>query len=177
MSQSPNLHTISSSTPLSRSLETRSPPKMDPQKAATIAALLAKLAVIYPRQDFTSGQADVLIATYVEDLCGFAVVDIEDAIRTYRRNPKSKFFPAIGELIDLAQKAAKERGSSSADVRPCIPECGESRPAMWWLLSNEATAHCPTGLWQPHWKESEIPEREKERYFKWKAAKQARGEL
>lgn len=158
-----NPHTTNS-LPVPLPSQNRSTP--DPQKLQTIAAKLAELATIYHRADFSEAQAQILIKTYVSDLAEFAIVDIEDAIRTYRRNPKSKFFPLVGELIELAQKAAAGRRSVPGGPR-MVPEFGEPRPILWWLRRRK--------VWEPHWKESEIPANEREPYFRWKAAQEAKG--
>src|SRR3954466_2645273 len=59
-------HTINSSLALQRSSESNS--RKDPQKTATIALLLSRLAVHFYRPDFTEGQARSMIGDMVGDL-------------------------------------------------------------------------------------------------------------
>jgi hypothetical protein len=72
-------------------------------KDEAIVALLFELATLYWRPDFTPDQAKVVIRQYLEDLRDFAVKDIAHAIRTYRRNPESKFFPHPGALRGILE--------------------------------------------------------------------------
>lgn len=108
----------------------------------------------YFSRDFTAEQAKVVIADYVQDLSEFAVCDIEDAIRQYRRDPLAEFFPKPGRLCELCSGArsdriARENCKPGSAPKNLVPEFGESRPIRWW--------DHPKQLWRPHWKESEIP--------------------
>lgn len=113
--------------------------------------MLARLAAHYYRPDFTEGQARSLIGDYCHDLQEFEVADVLEAVRLYRRDPASKFFPPVGTLRKLAVLSAKDRRERfEAEQRgPLKPECGDSRPNMWWCQRR--------ALWKPHWRESEIP--------------------
>lgn len=68
------------------------------QKDEAILVLLAKLAVVYWRPDFTAGQAKQLYTQYLDDLRPFGFKDIAAAIETYRQNPENKFYPLPGQL-------------------------------------------------------------------------------
>lgn len=74
------------------------------QKDEAILLLLAKLAVVYWRPDFTAGQAKQLYSQYLDDLRDFAFQDIADAIEKYRRDPENKFYPSPGQLRGLIAK-------------------------------------------------------------------------
>lgn len=71
------------------------------QKDDAILAVLAKLAMIYWRPDFTPGQAKHLYAQYLDDLREFAFADIVEAAQKYRRDAANKFFPLPGQLRGL----------------------------------------------------------------------------
>ena len=71
------------------------------QKDEAILLLLAKMALVYWRPDFTPAQAKQLYAQYLDDLRPFAFADIAEAFQTYRQNPENKFFPTPGQLRGL----------------------------------------------------------------------------
>lgn len=71
------------------------------QKDEAILLLLAKLAVVYWRPDFTAGQAKQLYTQFLDDLREFAFADIAEAIEKYRRDPENKFYPLPGQLRGL----------------------------------------------------------------------------
>jgi hypothetical protein len=123
-------------------------PKIDRQKAEQLSTLLRRLAIPYYRPDFTEQQATALIADYILDLAEFAICDVEEAARVYRKDPKSEFFPKPGVLCKLASDARKERNARS-DRKPMKLEFGEARPLMWWTQ--------PVQLWRSNWRESETP--------------------
>lgn len=123
--------------------------KIDRQKAQQLSTLLRRLAVAFYSPDFTQEQASVVIADYILDLGGFAIVDVEDAIRAYRRDPKAQFFPKPGILYSLAAAAQKERRESERHRAAKSPQFGEGRPIMWWTQ--------PRKFWKPHWRESDVP--------------------
>lgn len=100
-----NLHTISF-LPVFRDTSPASPP--NPEKAKQVAILLAKLAVHYYRPDFTEAAAQSLIGDMVEDLHKFPIVDTEQAIKQYRRDPKNRFFPNSGQLIAILRPEGSE---------------------------------------------------------------------
>ena len=74
------------------------------QKDEAILLLLAKLAVVYWRPDFTAGQAKQLYTQYLDDLRPFAFKDIAAAIETYRQDPENKFYPLPGQLRGIITK-------------------------------------------------------------------------
>lgn len=74
------------------------------QKDEAILILLAKLALVYWRPDFTPMQAEQLYMQYLDDLREFSFKDIAWAIATYRRDPESKFYPSPGQLRGLLAK-------------------------------------------------------------------------
>lgn len=73
------------------------------QKDEAILLLLARLALLYWRPDFTPGQAKQLYVQYLEDLRDFAFSDVSEAIQKYRRNPENKFFPLPGQLRGIIE--------------------------------------------------------------------------
>lgn len=113
--------------------------------------MLGKLAVHYYRPDFTEGQARQLILDYLDDLADFPLHVTEKAIRAYRCDPGSEFFPKLGRLIELAKRAERD---AEAPSKP-LPALRESRSIRWW-------SQCKL-LWKPHWRESEVPMGEKVR--------------
>lgn len=137
-------HTIASSLEVRRTSEASGMTQTTQRaKAARISALLAQLAPQYYRPDFGPAQAQALFAAFVEDLEVFDILDIEQAIRAYRQDPKNKFFPTSGQIRALANAAAIERAKAERH-RP-VPT--DTRPIYWWLLP----------VWKAHWRESEIP--------------------
>lgn len=86
----------------------------------------------------------------VDDLVEFAVSDVETAIRLYRQDPKSKYFPSPGVLRKLAGDERRERNKAtkSRKLRTEWVE-GTSRPIRWWGL--------PRTLWKQEWRETEVP--------------------
>lgn len=77
------------------------------QKDEAILALLARLALVYWRPDFTPGQAKQLYSQYLEDLRGFAFADIVDAFKKYRQNGENRFYPTPGQLVDIITTVPK----------------------------------------------------------------------
>lgn len=146
---------LADTMPFSQRPQALSETKSDPQKNATIAVLLAKLAVHYYRPNFTENQAKSLIGDLVEDICEFSVAQIEVAIRQYRQAASSKYFPTSGQLREILfanKKHADEMATKwvGSEGKPLVPQFGESRPHFWWMK--------PRQLWQVHWREDEIPE-------------------
>lgn len=130
-----------------------------------ITTRLAALAPVYYRPDFGEAQAKALFSAFVEDLCDFAVCDLEEAIRGYRRDARNKFFPTPAQIRTLAQAAYKDR--LDADEYRSRPAPKESRPQMWWLLSR----------WKPDWHESDIPAEHVEAYRARRARQEQRQRL
>jgi hypothetical protein len=116
---------------------------------AQIAQLLAALSSHYYRPDFTEAQSRRLIADMVQDLEEFPVAEIEAAIRQYRRDPKSRFFPTSGALRGLIAQARRERAERDRLPRKIKPL---GRPLMWWTLPRSWWSK-----WSHDWKESEVP--------------------
>jgi hypothetical protein len=92
-----------------------------------------------------------MIADYVLDLAEFAICDVEDACKAYRKDPASEFFPKPGQLFKLASVARRDRNAAEkfAETRGRIPEEKDQRPILWWMQS--------TKCWPRHWRESEVP--------------------
>jgi hypothetical protein len=132
-----------------------------------VTTALMGLSVHYYRPDFTEGQARVLIRDMLEDLGEFTASQVNNAIRSYRQDPKSKYFPTSGQLRELASGARREE-RLACDTKPVRLEFGDSRPLKWWCQSQK--------MWQRHWREDEIPQEHKAQYFaiKAKRAKAAR---
>ena len=120
-----------------------------------LTAMLAKLAQHYYRPDFTEGQARQLIRDYLSDLEEFDLRDVEAGITAYRRDPKAKFFPTVGQLRERVLEAQKDRlvAASYGNAAKATPQFGESRPTRWWQI--------PKTLWREGWRESEVPWDEK----------------
>ncbi len=67
------------------------------------AVILGKLALHYYRPDFTQEQVKMLMGDYLDDLEKYSASNVAHACEEYRRQPDSKFFPKIGELIAMMQ--------------------------------------------------------------------------
>lgn len=72
--------------------------EVEAQKDDAILVLLAKLALVYWRPDFTPQQAKQLYSQYLDDLRPFAFKDVAWAVEKYRQDPESKFYPTPGQL-------------------------------------------------------------------------------
>ena len=66
--------------------------------------MLAQLALMYWRPDFSPAQVKQFMAMYLEDLRPFPMEEISDAIKSYRREPDTKFFPTVGQLLAYITK-------------------------------------------------------------------------
>lgn len=106
-----------------------------------------RLAIAF-NPNLSPDQAKVFITDYILDLAEFAVTDVEEAIRAYRRDEKQFTFPKPGLLYKLASLARRDR-TQRATAKPIKPQFGDQRPIMWWTQS--------LWLWKPHWRETEIP--------------------
>lgn len=146
--------TITSSLQVQRSSESSilTGIKGDKQKAQTIILLLSRLAVHHYRPEFTEAMSKSIIQDMVGDLVEFTVPDIEKAIETYRRMAfapgKFKPFPDSGMLRKLANDERRHREDMAK--RPALKaQWNGARPSRWWQQ--------PRQIWQPHWRESEVP--------------------
>ena len=72
---------------------------MTPRKQ--IAAILARLSLHYHRPDYSQAQAKLLFEDYLNDLEPYSPRDVEIACEEYRRKPESKYFPKVGELLEI----------------------------------------------------------------------------
>lgn len=72
---------------------------MTPRKQ--ISAILARLSLHYWRPDYSPEQAKLVMEDYLDDLAGHTPEQVSKACEQYRKNPDSKFFPKIGEIIEL----------------------------------------------------------------------------
>jgi len=77
--------------------------------AGGVAALLARLQGHYHRPDLGTAQLSALYEDYIEDLRDLPEGILMEAIRDYRRDPASKFFPKVGELIEFVRLAERRR--------------------------------------------------------------------
>ncbi len=72
-------------------------------KEKAILVLLAKLALVYWRPDFTPSQAKQLYDQYLDDLQEYPFADISEACQKYRRDGENKFFPTPGQLRSIIE--------------------------------------------------------------------------
>lgn len=126
---------------------TRSTAKPDPAKSQMIAAMIVKLASHYHRPDFGPEQAKHMALDFIEDLSDYTIGEIDNSIKAYRRDAKSKFFPTPGHLIAIIVAARKERADMDKISTKPLPN--DPRPHLWWMQSRT--------LWKPHWLECEVP--------------------
>ena len=86
------------------------------QKDEAIIVLLAKLAIVYWRPNFTPGQVKQLYSQYLDDLREFAFIDIAEAIEKWRRSGEV-FYPLPGQLRSLITTPYKWDPSPRNHVR------------------------------------------------------------
>lgn len=72
---------------------------MTPRKQ--VAAILARLSFHYWRPDYSQEQARMVMEDYLNDLEHISPASVEKACAEYRKKPDSKFFPKVGEILDL----------------------------------------------------------------------------
>ena len=130
----------------------------DAAKRSAVLMLLARLALVYWRPDFTAEQAKLMYSDYADDLAEFSFEAIEYAVRMYRRDGANKFFPTPGQLCEIAnafrteQARARPYTDPLADTDPAerarALRC-RSRPILWWYQRRE--------LWNADWHERDIP--------------------
>lgn len=107
-----------------------------------------------------------MIGDFVADLEEFPVAEIEVALQIYRRDSKNKFFPTPGAVREIILTGRRERAAlakSSDRKKPMV----ESRPILWWTQ--------PPYLWQPTWREADIPEADQLGFRRRLAAKRKAG--
>lgn len=109
--------------------------------------MLAKLASHYWRPDFSPAQAASMTADYADDLGDCTIPEIEIAIIEYRRDPANQFFPKSAQLRAIIAANRKHRADLDR-IGPPITSV-QNRPICWWMK--------PRALWQPHWRESDVP--------------------
>lgn len=97
-------------------------------KDEQIITMLMQLALMYWRPDFNPGQQKQLLVMYLEDLRPYAISAIHEAIRLYRTDKDSKFFPASGQLLayittkpdwevcSTAQHIARQRRDAESEL-------------------------------------------------------------
>jgi hypothetical protein len=108
--------------------------------------MLAQLAVVFYRPDFSEGQAKQLIGIMVEDLISYPLPEIDQALKIYRRDPDAKYFPRSGQIIEIILAGRRERAQSDKIGPRIVPV---SRPLMWW--------HRPKSRWNVGWIEADVP--------------------
>ena len=75
----------------------------------TVGAILSRLALHFPRPDFTEAQAKLLLADILRDLVAFSPAEINKACAEWRSNPKNRFYPTSGQLIGLMRPHSEPR--------------------------------------------------------------------
>lgn len=82
-----------------------------PQLATPLdfAETLSRLALHYWRPDFAPGDAAKLNADYLHDLQGVTAEELKEACREWRTDPLNKFYPKVGELLELLGDKIAER--------------------------------------------------------------------
>lgn len=146
----PQVHTINS-TPASGYSSQALTKTLTAAEQKQLGIMLMRLASHYWRPDFSPNQVNEMLADYAADLGSCDLTEIEIAIAEYRRTPvtpgRLKVFPGSDILLALVLAHRKHR----ADLEKLGPPIKEfdSRPICWWMQ--------PKTLWQPHWRESEVP--------------------
>lgn len=85
----------------------------DPKR---LIAHLRALAVTHPMQELSEAEASLKFRIFCEDLRNVPEAVIEAACRSYRRDPKNRFFPTPGQLLALCEPemraiGARQRGA------------------------------------------------------------------
>jgi hypothetical protein len=69
-----------------------------------VRTVLSALFVIYPQPKRDAAEWAVWWMTYMEDLEGFPMFALTQAVRDYRRDPASEWFPKPGALVALCNR-------------------------------------------------------------------------
>lgn len=100
-----------------------------PASPQEIAAELGKLSLHYWRPDFNEAQAKQLYSDYIKDL-QFPLGVLQSAIGSYRRNPKSKWYPKVGELVALCEPLYASRlADRKAIEKRLVPDEEDTLPS------------------------------------------------
>lgn len=128
--------------------------------------MLYRLIPHFPRIDLTQEQITSKFRDMTEDLAPYTLPEIDVAIRQFRTDPKNKFYPGSGALIDLILRERRDRRDMAR--APGTPgrtpfEFGDSRPSAWEYQRKR--------FWASHWSADDLnkardPER-RARYDAW----------
>lgn len=133
-------------------LQSEKPTPEKPQednRNGQIVALLVKLNSHFPQSKLNEQQAKHKALDFLEDLKEYTVAEIDNAIRDYRTNPESEYFPTPGKLLKILAANKVHRAQVLAIGKPAAFEFGEGRPLKWWYR--------PKSSWNDTWREHEVP--------------------
>lgn len=99
-----------------------------PAGVEAVKSTLGMMFAIYPQPERSREEWAAWWAAYIEDLSEFPLASLEAAVREYRRQGDSEFFPKPGTLRQLAAKhrapyvgaLARARMASKQPIRPMI---------------------------------------------------------
>jgi hypothetical protein len=75
---------------------------------------LGALSLHFWRPDFTPEQAKLIFGDFSRDLAGVTSDELTDACAEWRKNPKNRFFPTPGQLLELVQSRLSARARDKA---------------------------------------------------------------
>jgi hypothetical protein len=81
-----------------------------------VTSALLKLLLVCPWRKGEKAEQSARLDIYLTDLEGFPVPTIERACDAYRKRPESKFFPAVGELVELCREL-DPKGEKPEEIR------------------------------------------------------------
>lgn len=134
------------------SLRPQSLPSLPPTPATPqeIIVELSRLSVVMAHQSAMTKEDQALrFAALCEDLKGKTVDEIRDGCRRYRRNPKNRFFPTPGELLEACRNpfaSPPGRGYGPTPEHPeplprevaaAIVEKRRQESGHWWRGAGE----------------------------------------
>lgn len=101
---------------------------IQPSSSSAVMAILGKAFAVYPQPDRSEAEWAAWWSAYIEDLEEFPAASLEAAMRDYRRQGVSEFFPKPGQLRALAEAhrgpfigaLARARMASRQPIRPVI---------------------------------------------------------
>lgn len=108
-----------------------------PAGAEYVAKALMKLQVLYWRPDFSPAEAKAFYAIHIEDLSDVPPDILDDAIREYRTDPDSRFFPHPGAIRGRARPKLAERRCAIDRLKYALEE---APPIKWKPRTTEEIA-------------------------------------
>lgn len=134
-----------------------SQPNLDHSENERKLMILLKLGSHFWVPSFTPAQAKALLADYIEDLSKYTSVEVNSFAATWRKDPAKTKFPRVGDIVFGIERARVDARDIAKRPAGLQTETGDSRPMCWWLLDPY--------VWEPHWTETDIPERDRAAFY------------